>query len=183
MAERSYTRIGRVTKPHGIKGEVCVDYYADSPFLLTECPSLRLSDGRSATPVRVADWRMHQGRPLVRFAHCKDRNKAEELRGLYLEVKRSELPEPDDDEIYVDDLEGLDVYLPDGSRLGSIESVHANDYQEVWTIRTDKGQEVLFPATEDFVASADLDAGRIDITPPEGLLDLYLTEPEPDQPA
>lgn len=75
-----------------------------------------------------------------------DRNAVEGLRGCKLLTKREALPEPEDDEVYLEDLGG-DVFLPDGKRLGRLD--HFEEYPaglEVWVIMTDDDREVLFPA-------------------------------------
>ncbi len=173
MTESRLIQIGLIVKPHGIRGEVCVEYYADSPLLLKD--AVWLQKGK-AQPARygVVSSRTHQGRELLLLEGGRDRNCAEAPRNVQVLIPEDALPEPDDHEVYLYQLEGLAVRLADGSLLGHIEDFQFVADSEVWVIRTPEGKEVLFPATEEFVAEIDVEGGFVTIAPPEGLLELYL---------
>lgn len=177
--------LGEVTKPHGIRGEVCVKCHADSPDVFLRLPSLLLErpgpPGQAKArprPVRLAGLREHKSGLLVRLAGVGDRNAAEELRGCRLLARATDLPPLEEGEVYLHQVAGLVALLPDGSRLGVVESADASSGQELWLIRTDGadgaegGREVLLPAA--FVTGLDLDAGVARVDPPPGLLELYL---------
>ena len=174
-----WIELGVLLRPHGIRGEICMEWYADSPFLL-DAPLLLQLGNRPPQPVAIASCRMHKGRPLVLLEGIADRTAAESLRGARLLVARDSLPPTDDNEVYVEDLLGCAVLLPDGSRLGMLDHVEypAPD-KEIWSIRTPDGKEVLFPAEDCFISGFDLadpDAPTVTIDPPPGLLDLYLND-------
>lgn len=177
-----WIELGVFLRPHGIKGECCIDWYADSPSLL-DAPLFLQQGQRPPRPLRLRAWRMHKGRPLVLPDGVEDRNAAELLRGARILIDRSALPETEEDEVYVEDLLGCDVLLPDGSRLGRLDHVEYPADREVWGIRTDDGREVLFPAEPCFIVGFALDDPQgpsVTIDPPDGLLDVYLG---PDTPA
>ncbi len=178
MSDDTFIEIGLVGRPHGLRGEVGVDFWAESPELLRG--TLWLRPGRGAPrPHTVAAVRRHQGRPLVLFEGIADRSAAETLRGMHVLVPKDRLPEPAEDEVYLHELLGLRVLLHDtGTALGTLDDVQMPGGQEVWSIRTADGKEVLLPAVEEFVASIDLDAREVRITPPPGLLELYLETPD-----
>lgn len=160
-------------------------YHGDSPFLLDEAAHLflRPAGGRGrAREVDVRDWRPHQERLLVRFVGVDDRDAAEALRGHELLVDVRDLPEPDEDELFLYEIPGLEVLLPDGAHLGVVREVTFPGDREVWVVDTPDGREVLFPVAEEFVTDVDLDARRVTIDPPPGLLDIYLGEDEGPEP-
>ncbi|MEG1610051.1 MAG: ribosome maturation factor RimM [Bilophila sp.] len=166
--------IGTLARPHGIKGEIRVNYYAESPHLLRGEVYLQAGNA-PPRKMEVETMRMHQGTPLVRFVTVPDRTAAELLRGQEILVPEAELPEPDEDEVYLHDMLGLSVFLDaTGESLGTLDHVLFHGEQEVWAIRTPDGKELLLPAVPEFVAEIDLEAECIRITPPEGLLELYL---------
>ncbi len=172
-APEGFVLLGAVARPHGIRGELAADWYADAPP--GDFPRLWLCR-RGAAPRAVAllAARAHKGRPLLLLEGVTTRDAAEALRGYGLCVPRADLPEPPEDEAYLADLLGADVVLPDGSRIGRLDHVEMPAGREVWAIRTDSGREVLFPARPDFIRSFDLAGRRVCIEPPPGLLDVYL---------
>lgn len=175
--KRALVALGRVMKPHGVKGDIRVDYYAESPDLLEK--PLMLRAGRFAPrPVRVQAWNLWKDQLILKIEGCDDRSKAEQLRGQELLIDASFLPEPEDDAPYLHDLIGLSVLLEDGSVLGRLEDVSFPAGQEIWHIRTPKKHEILFPAVPEFVRALDISAGTAIIAPPAGLVELYCDEAE-----
>lgn len=175
MPASSLVVLGRLAKPHGVKGDIRVDYYADSADLLNK--PLMLRAGRFAPrPIRVRDWHLWKDQLILGIEGCNDRSAAEQLRGQELLIDASFLPDPEEDEPYLRDLIGLSVRLEDGTTVGELEDVDFPAGQEMWVIRAPEesgGYEILFPAVPEFVRDIDLSAGTATIAPPEGLLDLY----------
>ena len=175
MPASSLVVLGRLTKPHGVKGEIRVDYYADSADLLEK--PLMLRAGRFAPrPVRIREWHLWKDQLILSLEGCNDRSAAEQLRGQELLIDASFLPETEEDEPYLRDLIGLSVRLEDGTVVGELEDVDFPAGQEMWVIRapeSEGGYEILFPAVPEFVLDIDLTAEIATIAPPEGLLDLY----------
>jgi 16S rRNA processing protein RimM len=185
MAADKYIIVGDVGRPHGIRGELCINSHADSPSYFARGALLRLSP--PADPGRGKDYavraaRPHQGRILVTLDGVPDRTAAETLRGLAVCVPASKLDPPEPDEVFLHELLGLRVRLlgakatdPD---LGVLEDVRDSGGAELWIIRDAKGREILFPAADALVPELDLDARIAVIDPPPGLLELYQVEGE-----
>ena len=171
--------IGTLARPHGIRGEIRVNYYADSLELLRGDVVYLQAGNKPPRKMEIDTVRMHQGTPLIRFVEAPDRTAAEFLRGQTLLIPESALPELDEDEVYLHDMLGLSVVLDaTGQKLGVLDHVLFHGEQELWSIPGDPGRasghEILFPAVPEFVADIDLDTEIIRITPPEGLLELYM---------
>jgi len=171
----TWIHMGTLARPHGIKGEICIDWHADSPLLLST-PLWLQRGGETPRRLKMQAVRSHQGRPLALFEGVGDRTAAEALRGGKLLMRREDLPETDDDEVYLEDLLGCDVLLPDGSRVGRLDHFEYPAGLEMWVIVTDDGREVLFPARPEFIAGFDMQGSSVCINPPEGLLDIYLSD-------
>jgi 16S rRNA processing protein RimM len=161
--------VGRIGKPHGLRGEVAVQVRTDSPEQRF-APGTRLGAGAGRT-LTVDAARPHSGALLVRFAGVDDRTAAEELRGTLLTVEAAELPELDDpDEYYDHQLEGLTATSLDGDVLGTVlEVVHA-PASDLLVLDTGHGAAMV-PFVRAIVPEVDLSAGRIVVDPPAGLLD------------
>ncbi len=170
----SLVEIGRITRSHGLKGEVRVESWAESLDIFSGM--LWLADGKNPLySKKVIGAKMHQNHVLLRLEGIDDRTAAETLRGVTVLKAASSLPELSDGDVYLHQLVGLTV-IDDVTKeaIGALERVDLLAGQEIWVIRTAKGQEILFPAVEEFVTDIDPDAGKVWVAPPPGLLELYL---------
>lgn len=176
MPEEKLVSLGRITKPHGIRGELGVECYAESPFVFEDVPGLTLRrPGSRPRTYQPLSCRVHHDRVLLRLKGVEDRDAAEALRDMEILARQEDLPRADEHELFLFELEGLEVRLPDGSVLGRIDLVDTGTGQEIWYILTPDGREILFPAADDFVLTLDPDQGFAVIDPPPGLLDIYLS--------
>jgi 16S rRNA processing protein RimM len=161
--------VGRVGRPHGLRGEVMVQ-------VRTDCPEQRFTAGTqfgvgAGRTLTVDAARPHSGALLVRFAGVADRDAAAQLRGLVLTVEVTELPDLDDpDEFYDHQLEGLAAVGPDGATLGTVREVIHAPASDLLVLETEHG-EALVPFVRAIVPEVDLAGGRVVLDPPVGLLD------------
>ena len=166
--------IGRITKPHGIRGEVCVDFYADSPSILEDAVWLKLPSA-PPKPYGIIAARFHHNRLLLTLENVPDRNAAELLRNAEVLVPRERLPALKPGEVYLADLPGFTVLLQEtGETIGAITQANLAGGQEIWQITTPEGKDILFPAVPEFVTELDAKARIARISPPPGLLEIYI---------
>ncbi|HVL84917.1 MAG TPA: ribosome maturation factor RimM [Pseudonocardia sp.] len=157
--------VGIVGRPHGLRGEVVVDVRTDSP-------EERFAPGAVFGPLTVESARPHGGRYLVHFAGVADRDAAGALRGTQLLVAVADLPPTgDDDEFHVHQLEGLRAELVDGAVVGRVREVVHGPAGELLVLARPDLPDALVPFVREIVPTVDLDAGRVVLDPPEGLLE------------
>ncbi|MGE4556920.1 MAG: ribosome maturation factor RimM [Desulfovibrionaceae bacterium] len=182
MAKQDHVVVAVVVKPHGLRGELVLESYAESPELFGELPWVRLAppQGRreKARRFEIETWRTHKGRVLVKFKGVEGRDQAETWREFLVTVSADLLPEPEDGTVYLHAILGCEVAAEDGSPLGVLDQFSEHGGQEVWSIATPDGREILLPARPEFVKDIDVAARRITVAPPPGLLDIYLAQDE-----
>ena len=175
-APESLLLVGVVVRPHGLRGELVVEVRTDSPkerFAPGSVLVRALPDGVRAGSLTVESARPHSGRLLVRFAEAPDRDAAETLRGSRLLVDRASLPlTGDPDEFHVHQLEGLAVELADGTAVGTVREIAHGPGGELLVVARPDAPDALVPFVREIVPTVDVEAGRVVLTPPEGLLDL-----------
>jgi 16S rRNA processing protein RimM len=154
--EAGLLEVGRIAKPHGIRGEVSVVLTTGRLERLAPGAVLRTRRG----PLEVVSSRPHQGAHLVAFAGVADRNGADELRGLVLHAE----PLDDPDELWVHDLVGRLVVEPDGTARGRVTALEANPASDLLVL--DSG--ALVPLR--FVVETTDERLVVDV--PDGLFDL-----------
>jgi 16S rRNA processing protein RimM len=167
--------VGRVVRPHGLRGEVTVEVRTDDPEQRLAVGSVLATEPAAAGPLTVSGIRWHSGRLLVRFAGFEDRTGAEDLVGVLLVIDSAGLPEPADPQEFRDhQLIGLRVITVGGQRVGAVTDVlhHGQDMLVVAGEGVRGGTDILVPFVAQIVPEVDVAAGRIVIDPPPGLLDL-----------
>ena len=166
--------VGRIGKPHGLKGEVSVDPRTDEPERrFADGASLRTQrkrpggEGTATLTVRTTRW--HSGRLLVTFEEIADRTAAEEARGtvLVVPVDPDETPE-DPEEFYDHQLLGLSVVLTTGEPVGEVAEVVHGAAQDLLVVRVGDG-EVLVPFVSALVPEVDLAGRRVVVDDEPGL--------------
>jgi 16S rRNA processing protein RimM len=171
--------VGRIGRPHGIRGEVTIGIRTDEPDLRFAVGAVvdASPDGQDETPadttqLTVACRRWHSGQLLVGFAGITDRTVAAELTGTWLSIDSSQLPDtPDPDEFRDHELIGLSVATADGAAAGVVTDV-LHHGQDLLVVRRDGGgPEILVPFVKAIVPEVDVAAGRLVIDPPPGLID------------
>ncbi|MCL7457133.1 ribosome maturation factor RimM [Micromonospora echinofusca] len=180
--------VGRIGKPHGIRGEVTVEVRTDEPEArFAPGKVLRTEPGAAPPPAAsergeafrvpaelvVESARWHQGRMLVAFEGILDRDVAEALRGTLIGVDSGEVGAPEDPEEFHDhQLVGLAVVNPDGDRLGEVARIEHAPSSDLLVLRRPEGGTALIPFVKAIVPEVDLAGGRVVVDPPAGLLDL-----------
>jgi 16S rRNA processing protein RimM len=164
--------VGRIGRPHGIRGDVVVGVRTDEPELRFAKGSRLDTDPPEAGPLTVAGTKWHSGELLVRFAGIDDRDAAAELRGTFLTVDSATLaPLDDPDEFRDGDLVGLSVRTSDGTSVGVVDDV-LHSGQDVLVIKASDGRSVMVPFVLPLVPEVNVASGYLVIDPPEGLLDI-----------
>jgi 16S rRNA processing protein RimM len=175
--------VGRIGKPHGIRGEVTVEVRTDEPdrrFAVGTTVRAERPGGQSApwSGLTVATTRWHQTTLLVRFEELPDRTTAEAARGLLLhaEVPAEESPE-DPEEFYDHQLVGLAVEDLEGRPLGEVNAV-LHGAQDLLQVRTPDGRDALVPFVAALVPEVDVPGGRVVVADRPGLVTPF---PDDDQ--
>ena len=165
--------VGRLRKPHGLKGEFTV-------FPLTDDPALVVAPGRALHrmdlggellgAVEVERSRAFHREWLLKFAGLDHRDGLEAYRSGFLAVPASEGTPLADGEVYLHELDGFSVRLEDGTPVGLVTGHYEMPNGLVIEVQGPK-REFLLPYRKEFVRTVDREARRLVITPPDGLLD------------
>jgi 16S rRNA processing protein RimM len=164
--------VGRIGRPHGIRGELTIDVRTDDPDLRFASGARLATDPAEHGPLTVERARWHSGRLLVRFTGVDDRDAAEHLRGAWLVVDPTDIPASGDpDEFHDQELIGLSAITVTGEELGAVTEIRHSG-QDLLVIRRVDGREALIPFVAALVPEVDVPGGRLVVDPPPGLDEL-----------
>jgi 16S rRNA processing protein RimM len=158
--------VGRITRPHGVRGELSVMVLSEVPGRFDAGATVFLEDGRALT---VATSRPHKYRVLVTFSEVTDRESADALRGAVLFVPESSSPPLAQGSWWDHQLVGCSMVTDRGRELGDLRQVIHTTANDVWSAIDGSGVETLIPVLRDVLVSVDIDAQRIVVREVPGL--------------
>ena len=156
--------LGVVIGAQGLKGEVKVKAFTETPQKLAAYGPLHTKDGKR---FRAKFVREAKDGAVVALEGVKDRNAAEALKGAELFVPRDALPKEDAGEFYHADLIGLRAEDTEGRAMGTVRALHNFGAGDVIELVRDDGDEVFLPFTREVAQEIDIEGGRIVIAAPE----------------
>ena len=162
--------VGRIGRPHGLRGEVTVQVTTDDPDDRFAAGSVLGTDPAARGPLTVIGMRRSGPVLVIGFDGITDRDAAEILRGTLLTLDSATLPVPDDpDEFYDHQLIGLSVLGRSGVVLGTVVDVMHPPASPVLVVNRPDGSEELVPFVSAIVPVVDLAAGSLVVEPPDGM--------------
>ena len=167
--------VAKIGRPHGTAGELRVwplDPGSQSLIGQDEVFIGDSPDSEDVTSHGVRRCRTGTRHLILSIKGVKWRNQAEALKDKFIFIRSSDLPELTEDEYYLYELKGLEVYGVDGDLIGVVDDMIETGAAETLIIREDSGTLVMVPFVEKIVIDVDLEDRRITLNPPEGLLDI-----------
>ena len=166
--------VGRLRKPHGLKGNVTVFPLTDDPetvYAVGQQLWLRDLDGEFVgEPLTVEMSSKYHREWLLKFRGIDRVEVAESLRGLFVTVPDSHLAPPAEGEVYLHELEGFAVRHQDGTPLGIVSALYDLPSGLMIEVQGPK-REFLLPFKKEFVPEVDREARRLIVSPPDGLIE------------
>ena len=164
--DESTVAVGRITRAHGVQGELAVLVISEVPDRFADGETVWLEDGRTLT---VESSRPHKDRLLVRFREVQSREQAEALQRALLVVPESLSPQLPEGSWWDHRIVGCTIETDTGRVLGTVRDVIHTAANDVWSAVDDEGTETLIPVLRDVILDVDMDAKRIVVREIPGL--------------
>lgn len=166
--ESGYLVVGRILRPHGVRGELRMQIITDYPERLGTLETLYL--GPEYVPCQVIGIRRHRDGLLLSLEGITDRDAAGRFRDMLAHVSIKDAVPLNDGEHYLFELLGLQVVTEGGRQLGTLDDVIETGANDVFVVNGPDG-EVLLPDIPQVVRQIDVPGGRIVVRLMDGLLD------------
>lgn len=165
-SEPDFLAVGRVLRPHGVRGEVRVEIHTDFPERFALYKTLYL--GPTHIPYALESHRFHQGRVLLKFRGIDDRNMAEGLRTQWVSIAAQDAAPLKQGEMYLHQMLHLQVVTAEGEALGQVSEIIETGANPVYVVRGQAG-DILIPDTEEVILHVDLETRTVTVRLIEGL--------------
>lgn len=167
--EPRFLVIGRVIKPHGVRGEIRVEIHTEDPdrFNLLDSVYIGLDEPKE---VGIESVRFHKSWVLLKLHGYNDRDTAATLRSQWLQIPESLALPLEDGQVYLYQVLDLEVWTEDQRYLGRVTEIMETKANDVLIVQGPYG-EILLPETEEVIVDIDIEAERITVNLLSGLID------------
>ncbi len=167
--ERDLLPIGRVAKPHGVRGKIKVDYFGGDLSLFPHYREIFIKDQLGHLQVyEILETVPQPPRLILQLKGIEGREAVEPLVGKEILIERRSLPDLKEGEYYWFDILGMVVETEKGRKIGRVKEILPTGANDVYVVEG-KRKEIFLPATEEVIQSIDIKKGRMKVIRMEGL--------------
>lgn len=164
-----FLQVGVISSTHGIRGEVKIFPTTDDPSRFKKLKKVLLDTGREQLELEVQSVKFFKQFVIVKFKGIDNINDIEKYKGKGLFVPREDAVPLDEDEYYIADLIGMEVFTEDG-RFGVVKDVMETGANEVYIVESDDHGEVLIPAIRQCVLDINVEEKKMLVRLLDGLI-------------
>jgi 16S rRNA processing protein RimM len=163
--------VGRITRPHGVRGAVIVEVISDWPGRFRPDARVLLETAPSRfEEVIIQSCSPHKGGLLVSLSGIGDRDSAEGLRGCLLFIPGNEAVPLGEEEYWVHEIIGMSVVTEDGVTLGIVSEYISGSGQDLLLVEDKNGGQFEIPFVGEFIKRIDRETSEITVRVIEGLV-------------
>ncbi len=166
-----FLKVGVITSTHGIRGEVKVFPTTDDPERFRSLKSLYLQTRTGRQELKIGGVKFFKQMVILRFQGIDSINEVEQYKGCELFVPREEAVPLEENEYYIADLIGMEVYTEEDQLLGTLRDVMETGANDVYCVETRNYGEVLIPAIRQCIMKVDVEAGKMIVHLLPGLIE------------
>ena len=164
---------GKVTKTHGLKGEITIKLDVVNPADFAELRYLLIEEGGTLVPYFIEYQKINGDKMFVQLQDVKKIEQAVTFVGKAVFLPNEMMPELEDDEFYYQEIVGFKLVDEEKGEIGLISNVLEYPTQAVIQVMHD-GKEILIPIHDDIIQKVNKKAKILNVKTPEGLIDMYL---------
>ena len=165
-------QVGVITSTHGVRGEVKVFPTTDDAARFKKLKQVILDTGKEDIELEITSVKFFKNMVILKFKGIDDMDVANKYRQKSLYVTRENAVKLKKNEYFIADLIGLRVSSEEGEDLGVIEDVLQTGANDVYIVKSETGEEILFPAIKECIKEVDIEAGTMLVHVLPGLREL-----------
>lgn len=164
-------QVGVITQTHGVHGEVKVYPTTDDPERFLDLEYVFLDTGREKKKLTIQSVKFFKQFVILKFKGINNINDIEKYKRCSLLVDRENAVELEEDEYFIADMIGMEVFTEDGELFGTLKDVIETGANDVYIINSKKHGEVLVPAIKECILDVNVKEGKMLVHLMDGLID------------
>ncbi|MCR5432747.1 MAG: ribosome maturation factor RimM [Lachnospiraceae bacterium] len=154
-------RVGVITSPHGIHGEVKIFPTTDDPSRFKLLKKVYIDNKKEIIEMEISGIKFFKNMVIACLSGIEDRNGAEKFRSADILIDREDALPLGEDEYYICDIIGFDVISDEGENLGKLDDVLTSNANDVYVVKNENKREILIPSTKECILSVDMNSKKI----------------------
>ena len=173
--------LGKLTKTHGLKGELAIWLDVDYPEEYDELDSVLLEIKGELIPHFIEAIQIRPNKSIVKFEDIDTIEDAQKIVNCDIYLPNDNLPELDENQFYYHEIIDFDIVDEQKGKLGKVTAVYTSDAQDLIAMAYENS-EILIPVSDEIVKKIDRTKKELYTNLPEGLLEIYLnSDPESEE--
>ncbi len=165
-----YLEIGQIVNTNGLKGFLKVKPLTDDITRFEDLEKVYIQKGNELIEFNIQEIKYSKNMVLLKLENIDDINEAEKYRNFYIKINRADAVKLEDNSYFIVDIIGSEVYTDEDVFLGKVIDVFPTGSNDVYTVRTEDGKDILLPAIEDVIKNVDTKNKKIIVHLLEGLI-------------
>ena len=167
---KEYLEVGKNVNTSGIKGLLKVSPLTDDITRFEDLETIYIQKAKELIEFKIQDVKYNKNMVLLKLEGIDDITEAEKYKNCYIKINREDAVELEEDSYFIVDIIGSEVFTEEGEDLGKVVDVLQTGSNDVYTVKTLDGKEILLPAIEDVIKNVDIENKKIVIHLMEGLI-------------
>lgn len=167
--------VGKLTKTHGLKGEMAIWLDVDYPEEYEDLESILVEMKGELIPYFVEEIQIRANKSIIKFEDVDSIEAAQKLINCDLYLPNENLEELEDDQFYYHEIIGFDIVDEIQGKLGKVTAVYTAEAQDLIAMNY-QSQEILIPVSDEIVKTVDREKKELYTNLPEGLIEVYLDD-------
>ena len=165
-----YLEIGQIINTNGLKGFLKVKPLTDDITRFEDLDRVYIQKGNELVEFNIQEIKYSKNMVLLKLENIDDIDEAEKYRNFYIKINRADAVKLDDNSYFIVDIIGSEVYTDEDVFLGKVVDVFPTGSNDVYTVKTEDGKDILLPAIEDVIKNVDTKNKKITVHLLEGLI-------------
>ena len=166
---KEYLELGQIVNVKGLKGEVKLNSFAEDDTIFERLPKVFLKTKTEILEKQIEKVGYNKNQIILKFKDCNSIEEAENLRNMYVLVRRTDLEDLPEGVYYIADLIGLEVYTDEGELLGKVDDIYSTGANDIYVVKDEMGKTKLLPGIDEVIKETNLEEGKILVHLIEGL--------------
>lgn len=167
---KEYLEVGKIVNTSGLKGLLKVNPLTDDITRFEDLETIYIQKAKELIEFKIQDVKYNKNMVLLKLEGIDDITEAEKYKNCYIKINREDAVELEEDSYFIVDIIGSEVFTEEGEDLGKVVDVFQTGSNDVYTVKTLDGKEILLPAIEDVIKNVNIENKKIVIHLMEGLI-------------